>query len=90
MSEHDDDLAAAAEQFAGEPGKAQIAVQALSERANDVAYGSDTSGPDKILKGLGFAGAAQRRKAAAKAEGEKTARAKPPAGRRAPAKTTTA
>jgi len=91
MSTHDEDLAAAAAQFALEPGKVQLAAQALGERENAQAYGNDTSGPDKILKGLRFAEAAQRRRAAAreaaKAAGEDPRR-RPPAGRRPPARET--
>ena len=90
MSTHDEDLAAAAAQFALEPGKVQLAAQALGERENAQAYGNDTSGPDKVLKGLGFAEAAQRRRAAAraaaKASGDEPGeRARPPAGRKTPA-----
>lgn len=84
--------------YATEPGKGQLVTQALAERATSVAYGMDTSRPDKILAQLGYTGrvkaAAQRKEAAAKAakdaadaeaaaEAAEAARREPPAGRSA-------
>jgi hypothetical protein len=79
--------------YAGEPGKGQLVEVALAERANLLAYGGDTSGPDKRLAELGWepadkrAAAAEKRAEAAAAEGEAEARAargRPPVGRGGP------
>jgi hypothetical protein len=93
MTERDE----VAEHFAAEPGKGQIAAQALAERETAAAYGHDTSRPDKILAGLGYVPravreAAAKRKAAAEEKAEelaaaekKPARSEPPKGRVPPA-----
>jgi hypothetical protein len=81
--------------YVGEPGKGQLVEEALAERANLLAYGGDTSGPDKRLAELGWEPADVRRKAAEKraeaaaGEDDRPARGRPPAGRTGPQRATT-
>jgi hypothetical protein len=93
MSEHEEIRGA----YAGRPGVGAQVEQALAERANDEAYGADTSRPDKILGQLGetarqarerSAAAAARRAAAKENDGE--ARHEPPEGRQTRPEATTA
>jgi hypothetical protein len=71
--------------YPGEPGKAVLVKQALAERANSEAYGSDPAGPEKRLRTLGYdystREAAERRKAAAEETGAAEARTAAPRGR---------
>jgi hypothetical protein len=94
--ERDDEAAAVREQYADRPGLSGQIEQALAERANAVAYGTSTAGPDKRLRQLGHAArqrrsrpeAAEERKAAA-GDGEE-ARREPPEGRQSRPKDTAA
>jgi hypothetical protein len=93
-----DEVAEVRARYVNEPGKGQLVEEALAQRANLLAYGGDTSGPDKRLAELGWEPADERRKAAEKraaaaaAEDEAEARAargRPPAGRSGPQRAST-
>jgi hypothetical protein len=88
-----DEVAEVRAHYVNEAGKGQLVETALAERANLLAYGGDTSGPDKRLAELGWqpaderARAAEKRAAAAADEAEaddRPARGRPPAGRTRP------
>jgi hypothetical protein len=90
-----DEVADVRARYVNEAGKGQLVEEALAQRANLLAYGGDTSGPDKRLAELGWepadkrAAAAEKRAAAAREEDDRVARGRPPAGRSGPQRATT-
>jgi hypothetical protein len=96
--DRDDEVAEVRDAYRERPGISGQVEQALAERENAVAYGADTSGPDKRLRQLGHtrqkrtrpeAAEARREDAEEKGGGEEQRR-EPPEGRAARPKDTAA